>query len=78
MSKVKRGRFWMVWSPQGRASVIKHWSRELADKEATRLATVNPEKDFFVLKAVGGFIGDAKVRPLKVAAKMDPDEIIPF
>jgi hypothetical protein len=59
MEKHKHHKFWMVWSPQGRAPTYKHTSREHADREAARLAKANPEREFFVLKAVGGTIATA-------------------
>lgn len=49
-----RPKFWMIWSPQGRAPTYQHTSRVSADAEAERLAKANPGAEFFVLKAVSG------------------------
>ena len=54
MTKYKRSKFWVVWSPQGRSPTYEHLSRKGADEEANRLAAANPTKMFFVLKAVNG------------------------
>lgn len=72
----KQMRFWMVWNPEGRQPQYKHFTRTEADMEAQRLARVNPEQSFYVLKAVSGF----KSQPSPVdQIKMftDPDAI-PF
>lgn len=53
---IQRERFWMVWSPQGRTPSHKHFSREEADDEAKRLSRVTPSQEFFVLKAMAGFV----------------------
>ena len=45
------GMFWMVWSPQGRAPTVRHSSRELAEKEADRLARTGAASVFYVLRA---------------------------
>jgi hypothetical protein len=45
-------KFWMVWSPQGRAPTMKHWDKDYAQAEAARLAAQNPGHHFYVLKAV--------------------------
>lgn len=58
-------RFWMVWNPAGRPPSVKHFSRADADKEANRLAVLNPGQRFFVLKAVAGFVAtDPPVKPI--------------
>ena len=45
--------FWIVWNPQGYfAPKFKHPSYELAEKEATRLATENPGQKFYVLAPI--------------------------
>ncbi len=45
------GMFWMVWSPQGLAPTARHSSRELAEKEADRLARTSAASVFYVLRA---------------------------
>lgn len=78
MSKCKPVvRFWMVWSPQGRAPTQKHRTKINAEHEAVRLAERNPGAEFFVLKATGG----CQAKPPKITdIKMvsDPDAGIPF
>ncbi|WP_306049282.1 hypothetical protein [Oceaniradius stylonematis] len=70
-------RFWMVWSPQGRMPTRRHYCRDDADREAQRLARLNPMQEFFVLKAMGGFACDEpSVRTIRL--KTDPDFNIPF
>lgn len=77
MAKHDAGRFWMVWSPQGRAPTMKHWTRDDADREALRLASSNPGLEFYVLKAVGGAIGESKIKTIRLHAG-PPDDGIPF
>ena len=70
-------RFWMVWSPQGRAPTHKHFSRETADAEANRLAKQHPGQEFFVLKAMAGVSArDPKIKTIRL--NTDPDDKIPF
>ena len=45
-------KFWVVWNPNGHSPVVKHWEKESADREAERLASVNPGNRFYVLKSV--------------------------
>lgn len=73
---MKHSRFWMVYNPQGRGPTHKHWSRELADREATRLAKMNPGQDFFVLKTMAGFRAEeAPVVSIEITKGQDD---IPF
>lgn len=45
-------KFWLVWSPQGKtAPTCRHFSKDPADKEAERLASLNPGHEFYVLTA---------------------------
>lgn len=44
--------FWLVWCPSGHAPTHKHATKELADREAQRLANANPGEDFIVLQSV--------------------------
>lgn len=46
------GVFWLVWTPQGGHPKYRHSTRELAETESARLATKEPEKEFYVLKTV--------------------------
>lgn len=71
----ERVKFWMVWNPQGRTPTHKHPTRLLADQEARRLSLLNPDQDFFVLKAMGGFRGSKPPEPETLRMIEDP---IPF
>ena len=44
--------FWMVWNEGNRAPTVKHQSEEMAEKEAERLARVNPGQKFYVIQSV--------------------------
>lgn len=46
-------KFWMVWNPVGRAPVYRHESRASAEREAERLAKLNPTNEFYILEALG-------------------------
>lgn len=70
-------KFWMVWSPSGRGPTYKHDTRKSADDEAKRLARACPSQQFFVLKAMGGFIAVPVVPDEPEAIDMVADEI-PF
>ena len=74
---VKRKRFWMVWNPEGSQPRAKHYSRESADREAARLATIHPGQEFYVLKCVGGVMADIPPVENFKMVKADHDEI-PF
>lgn len=44
-------KFWMVWNPVGHAPVYRHESRASAEREAERLAKLNPTNEFYILEA---------------------------
>lgn len=48
-------KYWMVNNPNGGASKTKHYSCELAELEAKRLASMYPGESFVVLEAVMAF-----------------------
>ena len=50
--------FWMVWNPNGRAPTCKHHNEALARAEAQRLARLEPNATFFVLRAVASYKKD--------------------
>lgn len=76
MNQMHHAKFWMVWSPQGGAPTRKHASRAEADAEAERLAEKTPLRQFFVLKAVGGFVAEIPTtRPIELTS-VDPG--VPF
>lgn len=69
-----RVKFWMVWSPQGRAPVHKHTTRAGAFTEASRLAKANPGSDFYVMKAVGGATaGPPPISRIKMVSRQEDD-----
>jgi hypothetical protein len=45
--------FWIVWNPHGSNPTHQHVNRELAQKEASRLALAHPGIEFIVLQAIG-------------------------
>ena len=63
-------RFWMVWSPQGRAPTRPHFSEEEALQEASRLVNL-PHSDgpFFVLEAQHRL--EIERRPVKTTKLLD-------
>lgn len=70
-------KFWMVWAPQGHAPTKKHQTREAAEAEAERLATMHIGQSFFVLKSVCGM---RAVKPLVLRIDMVylADDDLPF
>lgn len=52
-------KFWLVYSPQGRAPTVQHPTFQAAEWEARRLATKFPGRQFFVLSAKRGFSAGA-------------------
>ena len=74
---MSRTRFWMVWNPDGRGPRYEHMSRSNADREAQRLARENPGQEFYVLKAVAGFVTQHQpVESIKLRKPQEDD--IPF
>lgn len=74
-----RVKFWMVWAPAGRAPTYKHHSKESAVMEARRLAKLNPNWDFYVLKTVGGAVAESpEVKPINLIKQQSSDDGIPF
>lgn len=45
-------KFWLVWNPAGNSPRYKHPSEESAEREAERLAALNPSDSFYVLEAL--------------------------
>ncbi len=70
-------KFWMVWSPIGRAPTFRHLTKKSAQDEATRLANQNPGNPFIVLAAVDAYQSEiVPAAPVKITrAKVDPSEI---
>ena len=68
-------KFWVVWNPNGNSPVVKHWEKESADREAERLASVNPGNRFYVLKSVSA----VKSRAVEIERiKLEKSDNIPF
>jgi hypothetical protein len=44
--------FFLVWNPEGRAPTRKHETLDIAIGEARRLASLNQNQKFYVLRAV--------------------------
>lgn len=74
MSDNKHHEFWMVYGEQQRSPVYEHLSYDAAKMEAQRLARNNPDKTFYVLKAVRGFV--FAQQPV-TEVEIDPNEL-PF
>lgn len=45
-------KFWVVWNPKAGAPKVRHPTRELAKREAEKLAAQNPNDYFFILEAL--------------------------
>lgn len=45
--------FWLVWNENGHAPTFVHTSEGSAQKEASRLARLNPGQEFHVLESIG-------------------------
>lgn len=45
--------FWMVNGAKNRPGRFKHWTLESAEKEAKRLADLNPGRPYFICQCVG-------------------------
>ena len=45
-------KFWVVWNPNAGAPTFRHPTRELAEREAERLAAQHPRDHFIVLEAL--------------------------
>lgn len=46
------GKFWVVWNPNAGAPTVRHPTRDLAEREAERLAAQHPRDHFIVLEAL--------------------------
>lgn len=56
--EASRFHFWLVWHEEGGVPTHRHFSKQAAVDEATRLAKLAPGECFFVLKATAGVIAD--------------------
>ncbi|MDB6151493.1 MAG: hypothetical protein JWQ44_2941 [Chthoniobacter sp.] len=76
MSARQTQRFWLVWNPAGRSPTVKHYTRELAETEAGRLAQQYIGQQFFVMKAVAGaVVVDVPVSSIEIFSR---DLEVPF
>lgn len=46
-------KFWLVWTQDGHNPKYRHESYQAAQKEAERLAAINPRQHFYVVEAIG-------------------------
>ncbi len=51
MNKTEPKQFWMI-TGDGNAPKVRHYNKQDAMREATRLAETNPGKEFFVMQSV--------------------------
>lgn len=66
--------FWLVWNEGGHAPRVKHPDQETAEREAERLAKVNPGQSFVVLAVVSRFTD----RRVHVERFHDFNDYLPF
>ena len=45
--------FWLVWNEMGHSPTVKHPDPHSAKREAARLASQNPGREFHVLQVMG-------------------------
>lgn len=65
-------KFWLVWCPTGlRPPSHRHDTEESAEREARRLAELNPGRQFFVLAA----LKVAEVRGLTITTLNSPASV---
>jgi hypothetical protein len=67
--------FWLVWCEDGGEPRVKQSSRAAADREAERLAKLNPGKSFCVLPCAARF---TERRVTVEHFNLDTDDCIPF
>jgi len=73
------GKFWMVWSPQGRAPTKAHRSYDDAAKEASRLARSQADSIFVVLEALAAFRTEKpQPPPIECVPLAEVTDEIPF
>lgn len=63
--------FWLVYTPNGSNPTVRHTAEWEAEKEAQRLALVNPSRSFYV-----AHVKDRYEAPCVVHTELDP--YIPF
>lgn len=72
------GKFWMVWSPNGRAPTHQHPTLDSAETEAKRLAAQTGQS-FAVLEAVSAFRKKPPEQPPVERIRLDQiSDEIPF
>lgn len=64
--------FYMVWNKDRAVPTVKHATYQLAAAEAQRLATLNPGREFVVLRAEGSFSVSPPPPPPVVFTKYYP------
>lgn len=65
----EKPKFWMVWSPRGKAPSAKHQSYGRADQEATRLSKKFPGRHFYILEMIGARIEGPEIPNKKEMAR---------
>lgn len=53
--KLMADKFYMIHNTYGNAPAMRHETLESAEKEATRLASKSPGKEFFILESISKF-----------------------
>ncbi len=69
---MSESRFYVVWCPLKGLPKVRHSSKELAEKEALRLAINNPGFSFFVLESLG--VAESKVATYSRLDETSPAE----
>lgn len=70
--------FWIVWNVGGGNPTVMHPDRDKAEREAQRLARLNPGADFVVFASVIGFRKTDLVRIEYDGLQQILDEEAPF
>lgn len=81
MADKSQTKFWMVWNINGGVPRYQHWTKQDAEAEAKRLASVSPGKTFAVLACVSAFRAEVTPpAPLSIVKRepADSDREIPF
>ena len=64
--------FFMVWNPMGHSPTHQHEYPREAEREAERLATLNPAEQFYVLAAY------QRYETVKPVIKTELESVVPF
>ena len=61
-------KFWMVWREGSSAPEHKHTSKAAAVNEAERLAKLNPDQTFYILKTTAAVRANSSISRIKLIA----------